>query len=702
MSRQMVLIPCVTNYKSPGKLGDWLAYTVKKEAFKSDTTKEVKKSKKDIVHLIVRQLSTGTEDTLENVKDFIWAEKAPVLLAVTESVDSTQVPDVHYWKDHQWHQIKKQKGDYTKLSLSADGNHLSFLGNNDTTKAQVPPWQLFYFDFTQDTAISIAEKDQSTLPLVSQNADLRWSENGRYLYYGRAIIPALKDTTLLEDEIVDVEVWTTDDPVLYTVQNVNKANEEKRGYTYVYDTQLKKHIPINSLTWETAVFNSESNNRFVLIYTEKPYQKAVTWIGDAAKDLAIVDLQTGEITPFKKGLFTQPRMSPAGKYAYGYSDADSTWWTYQIATGVFSYLNTKGLPLFYNELNDVPGYPNTYRSAGWTKDDQSLILYDRYDIWSWSPLRTKIPLPLTHGRASNTIYRYIQTNPEERFLSADSLWLLQVRNEKSKSSGYTWFSPITQITDTALLTPYKFSNQVTKARQGFTYIFQKENFTIFSDIRTTTDRFKTSEKISDANPQQLNYLWGSIELYHWIDWDSIIRTGLLVKPAGFDTLRSYPTIVNFYERSSDELHSHPTPTPHRSTINYAFYASRGYVIFNPDITYTIGLPGESAYKIVMSGVQSLVNRRIADPDNLGLQGHSWGGYQIAYIVTRTNQFKCAEAGASVVNMTSAYGGIRWGTGLSRMFQYEKEQSRLGTTLWQDPQRYIDNSPLFHIDKINTP
>jgi dipeptidyl aminopeptidase/acylaminoacyl peptidase len=150
------------------------------------------------------------------------------------------------------------------------------------------------------------------------------------------------------------------------------------------------------------------------------------------------------------------------------------------------------------------------------------------------------------------------------------------------------------------------------------------------------------------------------------------------------------------------LYNHTAPAPHRSTINYAFYASRGYVIFNPDVHYEIGLPGESAYQAVMSGVTSLVKDRIADPENLALQGHSWGGYQIAYILTRTNMFKCAEAGASVVNMTSAYGGIRRETGLARMFQYEKEQSRLGKTLWQDPNLYISNSPLFKINKIETP
>jgi dipeptidyl aminopeptidase/acylaminoacyl peptidase len=187
-----------------------------------------------------------------------------------------------------------------------------------------------------------------------------------------------------------------------------------------------------------------------------------------------------------------------------------------------------------------------------------------------------------------------------------------------------------------------------------------------------------------------------------MDWDSIPRTGLLVKPAGYDKLRSYPTIVNFYERSSDELHDHRTPAPHRSTINYAFYASRGYVIFNPDISYTTGYPGESAYKIVMSGVTSLFKDRIADPNHIGLQGHSWGGYQVAYITARTNIFTCAEAGAPVVNMTSAYGGVRWESGMSRIFQYEKQQSRIGKTLWEDRKAYLDNSPLFTLDKVETP
>jgi dipeptidyl aminopeptidase/acylaminoacyl peptidase len=161
-------------------------------------------------------------------------------------------------------------------------------------------------------------------------------------------------------------------------------------------------------------------------------------------------------------------------------------------------------------------------------------------------------------------------------------------------------------------------------------------------------------------------------------------------------------LVNFYERNSDELHQHRAPYPHRSTINYAYYASRGYLIFNPDITYRTGYPGESCYNAVVPGVTSLIEKGFVDKARIGLQGHSWGGYQVAYLTTKTDLFRCAESGAPVVDMFSAYGGIRWATGLSRMFQYEHQQSRIGGTIWEYPLRYIENSPLFSLDKVNTP
>ncbi|MDE0649443.1 MAG: prolyl oligopeptidase family serine peptidase, partial [Gammaproteobacteria bacterium] len=164
----------------------------------------------------------------------------------------------------------------------------------------------------------------------------------------------------------------------------------------------------------------------------------------------------------------------------------------------------------------------------------------------------------------------------------------------------------------------------------------------------------------------------------------------------------YPMMVYFYERSSDGLYGYTAPAPGSSSINRSFYVSRGYLLFVPDIPYRDGYPGESALDAVVPGVLELVEEGFVDADRIGVQGHSWGGYQIAYMVTRTDLFAAAEAGAPVSNMISAYGGIRWQSGRSRAVQYERGQSRIGGSLWEYPLRFIENSPIFTADKINTP
>ena len=178
--------------------------------------------------------------------------------------------------------------------------------------------------------------------------------------------------------------------------------------------------------------------------------------------------------------------------------------------------------------------------------------------------------------------------------------------------------------------------------------------------------------------------------------------GLLYKPENFDLKKKYPLLSYFYERNSDNLHRYSPPAPPSSSVNISLYVSNGYVVFVPDIRYQVGYPGKSAYDCVVPGILNLVQQGYIDSSKIGIQGHSWGGYQVAYLVSRTKMFAAAESGAPVSNMTSAYGGIRWESGMSRMFQYEKTQSRIGATLWENPTLYLENSALFSAPNIETP
>jgi len=394
--------------------------------------------------------------------------------------------------------------------------------------------------------------------------------------------------------------------------------------------------------------------------------------------------------------------SPLGNHVYWFSPPDTAWFNYSVLSAKTIKLN-EGLKIkFADEEDDHPDYPNSYGVAGWTKDDRALIIYDRYDLWSFDPENKKQPINLTKiGRQQKIVFRYLKLDPEERWIDPAIEMLLSAFNETTKASGYYKLSLLDGTLTKLLMDNFRFAGTV-KSKQANQLLFTRESFGEFPDVWTGDFNFASFKKITDANPQMKKYLWGKVEMVNWVSLDNTPLQGLLYKPEGFDPTKKYPMLVYFYEKNSDNIHYHYVPAPIRSYINYSLYTSNDYLVFVPDIVYKIGSPGESAYNCIMPGVTSLMAKGFVDEKHIGVQGHSWGGFQTAYLITRTDLFVAAEAGAPVSNMVSAYGGIRWESGLSRMFQYEKTQSRIGGTLWEKPLNYIENSPIFYANKIKTP
>jgi len=248
--------------------------------------------------------------------------------------------------------------------------------------------------------------------------------------------------------------------------------------------------------------------------------------------------------------------------------------------------------------------------------------------------------------------------------------------------------------------PYRFTTPI-KAKSSPSLILRRTNFAN-QELFSSTVALAELRQISDTNPQQKEYLWGTAELITWKAADGKPIDGLLYKPENFDPAKKYPMLVYYYERNSDLLHQYTPPAPSSSSINRTYCVSNGYLVFIPDIRYRIGHPGRSAMDCIVPGVKSLIRAGFVDSSRIGIQGQSWGGYQTAFLITQTPMFRCAFAGAPVANMTSAYGGIRWESGRVRQMQYEQAQSRIGATLWEKPELYIENSPLFQADRVRTP
>jgi len=412
---------------------------------------------------------------------------------------------------------------------------------------------------------------------------------------------------------------------------------------------------------------------------------------------------TGVRKKIKENCRVRMQASPAGKYLYWYQAADSSWYSYNLKERVEHRLTTPATLAVYNEENDVPDLPGSYPASGWLKDDRAFLVSDRYDIWSLDPDAIRAPQKVTaDGRERKTRYRLLDFDPENDFIDPSEKQYLIGTDEVNRGDAFYSFD-LKKPDSPVKLTAGNFNlGTPVKARKSNSLIYTKEDFGMFPDYLVSDLSFATEKRITDVNPQQKDFLWGEAEVVRWVSLDGREIEGLLYKPEGFDPGGKYPMIVNFYERSSSELYRHRIPEPGRSTIDYHYYTSNGYLVFSPDVYYTEGYPGQSAYNCVMPGIMSLIERGFVDEKHIGAQGHSWGGYQVAYLATRTTLFAAIESGAPVVNMFSAYGGIRWESGLNRSMQYEHEQSRIGGTIWEMPQRFWENSPLFAADKIETP
>jgi dipeptidyl aminopeptidase/acylaminoacyl peptidase len=358
---------------------------------------------------------------------------------------------------------------------------------------------------------------------------------------------------------------------------------------------------------------------------------------------------------------------------------------------------------FEDESTDTPEPAPPYGTAGWTPGDRSVLVYDHYDIWELRPDGTA-PRMVTNGigRKEKLSFRYQRLDPEEKAIPTDKPIYLSVTDDRTKATGYFRASLTGTADPVKLLIADKMFGGLIKPKQAADpLVFTAQRFEEFPNLWVGDASFGGTRQVSDANPQQAEYVWGRSELVDYVNADGKPLRAILTKPEDFDPSKKYPLMVYIYEELTGNLHRYVPPAPGHS-INVTRYVSNGYVLLQPDIVYEIGYPGKSAMKCVLPAVDKVVGMGFIDPKRIGIQGHSWGGYQITYMITQTNLFRAVEAGASVSNMTSAYGGIRWGTGMSRAFQYEHTQSRIGAPPWIRPLQFIENSPLFWVERVETP
>lgn len=502
---------------------------------------------------------------------------------------------------------------------------------------------------------------------------------------------------ILEKKTVDV--WHTDDPMIKTHEKKQWNTTKRARLSVVYHLKKKALVALGSEALPLRVRPSDHSNRVLASY-DAPYAKDRTWDGFYA-DQYVVDLQSGEASKIITRHSGDVELSPNGNRVVFFQD--STWHSVQFTkkmtvTMPFQFVETIR---FADEDHDYPSDVPSYGFGAWVGENQAIV-YDKYDLLLLNLDNNQVEnSTVGNGRETHNTYRILNESRDPKVLKTIQNVVLSAYNQQDKSYGLYMLAKSGSV-PTKIVHDAKKWDVAAKAKEASRWIFTKEDYHEYPDFYVVDEaNLAVQKRLTNLHPEIDDYAWGRSELIEYTSIDGTPMQGVVIKPGNYVEGKKYPVLIYYYRFFTQRLHEFNIPrVNHRPS--FPIWASDDYLIFLPDIRFEVGRPGLASTKSLVPGVQEIIDRGYADPDNIGLHGHSWSGYQTAFMITQTNIFKAAIAGAPVSNMTSAYGGIRWGSGLARAFQYEKTQSRIGVSMWDNLQPYIENSPLFYADKIDTP
>ncbi len=608
-----------------------------------------------------------------------------------------------------------ENGLLQNLSWNNKKQHLAFTSATmDSTfeagDADIQIWN------SQDSELNTAvegEEVENKWALRSEN-NLQWTKDGERLFFGvmeREMVEIdqekqdEQDSTETVDiynqaEILDdkkVDVWHWDDPRIKTHEKETWNQRKNHLYRAVYHQNNGRWVLLADESMPEVEVSQNPN--VALGNSQEPYLKLMTWDG-FYNDFYIVDLETGERKKVAEKLQYGADLSPGGDYVVFYEDRD--WHLYDVDDEVYRNLTQSIETPFYNEDHDYPSAAPGYGVGGWTAGDESVLIYDKYDIWKFGTGGGN-PVNLTvDGRDREISYRIVRLDREKLSFENREELLLRGYYDKKKTYGF-YTARVHRTGTTRRLEAAKKFDFITKAEDSERILYTRESYDEYPNVWLSEGmRFDDVRQLTDLHTDlHEKYNWGTAELIDWKSMDGETIQGALIKPDNYQEGKKYPVLIYYYRFFSQRAYEFSgISNNHRPTLPQ--WVSDEYVVFLPDIRFEVGTPGFAATKSLVPGVQKLIEMGVADPDKIGLHGHSWSGYQTAFMITQTDIFAAAIAGAPVSNMTSAYSGIRWGSGLARQFQYEQSQSRIGGSLWEYPELYIENSPVFYADRIETP
>ncbi|WP_170302672.1 prolyl oligopeptidase family serine peptidase [Chitinophaga oryziterrae] len=655
--------------------------------------------------LTIRNLQTGIQRKYTDIDDYFCNNDGKVIL-LQKKTDNK----IHNAHELQWLNVETNtintiwKGEKAYNSIfNAISDECSFIekkGDGDNT--------LWLYKQGDEKATVLVNDQTAGMEkgMLLNNSAPKFSKDGNFIFF-QLISPPPAIDEKLDDNTKTVNVWHYNDKIIQRDQ----LNDLTNYYQAVIQKTNGRVIRLTNEN-ESIASNFDNNNidENILIKTNFNYDS--DWLRDARSSLYLFNIKNDTRKVVNKNM-TLDNGALSKSYVLYYDAGKQQYFTYNIRTGNTVNISKSIKEPLYDVEGDHPRVPSYYapKSFIWLENDNAVVIYDRYDIWQIDPLGIRSPINITngYGRKNHIIFRIIETKWNiDKYLKGGSL-ILSAFNLDSKENGFysidadkkknpLQLSMGNHLDYVDLISPNSqllYDFLPVKARDTNAYIIRRSSVTDAPNFFYTKD-FKDYIQISHNQPQK-EYNWMTSELVKWKLPDGKAAEGILYKPENFDPNKKYPIIFFLYERVANELNYWYDFEQSSGDMNIPYFVSNGYIVFRPDIYYKVGEPGASAYNSVMSAFEYLSHKPWIDMHHAGLQGHSFGGYEVNYLITATHSFTAAASASGPTDLCSIYSLSSYSRNMTETYQ-----GRIGGTPWNKLNLYLKNSPFFQANKVTTP
>ena len=622
--------------------------------------------------------------------------------------------------------LDNDKAVYKNINWTEEGDAFALLKSNKNEKYKEDVFTVLGFskiDGDNTAKVMFSGIDESGFPTgmgLSGNGNAYWSDDRANIFVGINKLDkkeAKKDSTAKEAkpatpaaasksdiEKPDMIIWNWQDKRLQSAQQVQESRDKNLSYLAAYNVATKKFTQLADSNVRNV--SIVPMGQYALGSDNSEYELMSNLDGQSYNDIYLIDVKTGVKKLLLKKYYQTAgggfSAAPNGKMAVFYKDG--VFYSMNLETGQ-EYNLTGGIQSsFVNALDDHNVMKPATQVYGWTADSKYVLIKDNNDLWKISADGKSVTALTNNWKATDQmvqsrsrIYR------NEKGIDLSKPQYFTVFNSATKKEGFGVLEAGKNEIKVLFMDDYAY-NTLMKAENGSGFIYTKENFANAPDYYyTASAKLENGKKVTSNTPDQQKYAWtAGVKLIDYVSANGDKLQAAIYLPANYEPGKSYPAITYIYERLTDNLNNYTMPSFPGGGFNAALYTSNGYAVIMPDIKYKLNDPGMSAVACVVPAVQAAIATGIVDGKNVAIHGHSWGGYQTAFLITQTNIFKAAAAGAPLTNMISMYSLIYWNSGGTNQAIFEASQGRLTPGYWDNWDAFARNSPVYHIKKVQTP